>query len=446
MTTGDLVGGKYRITQRLGVSATGTVWAAINERTGRKVALKILLDPTDDLRYRLLREARACGSLEHRNIVEIHDVGETESGDPFLVMQLLSGETLADLLSRKRRIEPGTAAAIGRDIASALAAAHEARIVHRALEPAKIFLHREGGQSGEEAIVLKVLDLGVSQSPAPGDGRAAGTGTVVDSPAYLSPEQIQRAADVDPRADIWSLGVILFELLTGERPFQGDADEIARQILTAPIPTLASRFRHVPPELDAIVTRCLARDRDERYPDARELSRALAALATAAPGGAEPRPDPVYSPGPSVADARATAKTIPEIRRPGPTRAEAPPEPAGPTIAARVPVWYGSPRLAVAAVILIATLLLLLAIRGAPTTAGPPPASSAQSEAPPPPSGPAPTVEISPADGGPAAVVAASPPPPKRALPRAPQPTLASGNPLQPCTRLVRRNCRLVQP
>ncbi len=279
MNAGDLVGGKYRLTQRLGAGAMGTVWAAVNERTGRKVALKLILHPTDDLRYRLLREARACGSLEHRNIVEIYDVGETTSGDPFLVMQLLTGETLADLVSRRRTLQPQPAAGIGRDIASALAAAHEAKIVHRDLKPANIFLYREGGKGDEDDFVLKVLDFGVSKNLAIGDGHATVTGIMVGSPAYMSPEQIRMAKDIDHRTDIWSLGIILYELLTGTRPFLGVTEEIIRQILTAPIPTVSSRVRHVPPELDAIVTQCLSRDRDKRYRDTKELARTLAAYA-----------------------------------------------------------------------------------------------------------------------------------------------------------------------
>jgi serine/threonine-protein kinase len=400
MTTEDLIGGKYRITRRLGAGATGTVWAAIDERTGHKVALK-----------------------------------------------LLSGETLADLLSRKRRLEPDHAAMIGRDLASALSAAHDAGIVHGGLTTAKIFLHPEGGQSGEDAPALEVLDLGVRRIPSLGDLEPSATGTVTESPGYLSPEQIQAALDVDPRTDVWSLGVILFELLTGERPFQGDADETIRQILTAPIPTPASRVQHVPPGLDAIVTRCLSRDREDRYPDTRELARSLAELAAAAPGGPDRRPEPARSHGLSEADARATAKTVPEIRRSMPPRADSvdPLAPTGPAPAARGPVENGPPPLAAAAVtalVLLVSLLLLLTIRGASST----PATPLVAEAPPPPSSPAAAAEPSPADGGSAPTVAATPPPPKHASPRAPQPALAAGNSLPPCTRLLRKNCRLVQP
>jgi eukaryotic-like serine/threonine-protein kinase len=278
MKAGDLISGKYRLIQRLGVGAMGAVWEAINQRTGKRVALKLILHPTDDLRVRLLREARACGSLEHRNIIEIYDVGETESGDPFLVMQLLSGETLAGMLSRKRRIEPAFAARIGRDIASALAVAHEAKIIHRDLKPANIFLHREGNV-GESEFVLKVLDFGVSKNLASADGPATVTGMVIGSPAYMSPEQIRMIKDVDCRSDLWSLGVILFELLTGVRLFRGTAQQMMAQVAVAPIPPVSSRVRHVPPELDAIVARCLERDRGARFQDAKEIERLLSAYA-----------------------------------------------------------------------------------------------------------------------------------------------------------------------
>jgi hypothetical protein len=119
----------------------------------------------------------------------------------------------------------------------------------------------------------------VSKNLAGGDGHATVTGMMIGSPAYMSPEQIRMSKDVDHRTDIWSLGIILFELLTGTRPFVGMSEEIIRQILTAPIPTVSSRMRHVPPELDAIVTRCLSRNRDERYHDTKELARTLAAYA-----------------------------------------------------------------------------------------------------------------------------------------------------------------------
>jgi serine/threonine-protein kinase len=298
MKSGHIVGGKYRLRQRLGAGAMGAVWEAVNERTGRLVALKHVLHPSDDLRVRLRKEARACGSLAHPNVVEIYDVGETESGEPFLIMELLSGETLGDLLSRKRRIEPALAARIGRDIASALEAAHEAQIIHRDLKPANVFLHRARSGAGD-GFVVKVLDFGVSKNLASTEGPATVTGAVLGSPAYMSPEQLRVVKDLDHRTDIWSMGIVLFEMLAGVRPFRGPVEEVVRQILSAPIPPVSSRVRSIDPALDAIVGGCLERDRTRRIPTATDLARMLDGHAQAGStlriqmGSAPPPPDSV---------------------------------------------------------------------------------------------------------------------------------------------------------
>ncbi len=280
MKSTDIIGGKYRLTHRLGSGAMGVVWAAINKLTGRRVALKLIVNPTDDLRQRLLREGRACGKLMHRNIVEVYDVGETQGGDPFLVMQLLSGETLAEMLRRKRRVSPRLVARIGADIASALAAAHEAKIIHRDLKPANIFMHREDS-TVESEFLIKVLDFGVCKNLATRDGPSTTTGMLIGSVPYMSPEQVRVVKDLDHRTDIWSLGIILFELLTGVRPFRGTMEEVVGQILMAPIPPVSSLVWRIPSELDAIVARCLSRDREARIHDAKELSRMLSAYAEA---------------------------------------------------------------------------------------------------------------------------------------------------------------------
>jgi serine/threonine-protein kinase len=319
----------------------GAVWEAINERTGRKVALKLILHSTEDHRRRLLREARACGSLEHRNIVEIYDVGETERNDPFLIMQLLTGETLGDLLKRRRRIEPLLAARIGRDIASALIAAHDAKIVHRDLKPANIFLHREGS-TGEDEFVIKVLDFGVAKNLAAEPGPVTATGMVVGSLAYMSPEQLRVEKDLDYRSDLWSLGVILFQMLVGVRPFHASTNEIVAQILTAPIPSVSNRVRHVPSELDAIVARCLERDRALRYQNAREIVWALSwfaegtsssrVLVNVPPAPAPSHGGPLVGSGPEVSRPMDSASEMRPVlfappaisSRPSPASAEQP--------------------------------------------------------------------------------------------------------------------------
>jgi serine/threonine-protein kinase len=286
MKSGDLLGGKYRLEQKIGEGGMGEVWSAEHQATGGKVALKLILPDRQelrsaDLRERLMREARACGKLKHRNIVQIYDVGQTPQGDPFLVLELLHGQALDKRLKEKRRIEPRLAARITGEIASALAAAHAAKVIHRDLKPANIFLHREEGMA-EDSFIVKVLDFGVSKSLDSADGPATMTGAVVGSPAYMSPEQVGMRKDLDNGTDIWSLGIVLYELLTGVRPFTGSVDEVVRQILMTsikPVPAPSDRVRGIPPELDAIVARCTMPKRSERFADAAELSRALMIVA-----------------------------------------------------------------------------------------------------------------------------------------------------------------------
>jgi serine/threonine-protein kinase len=282
MKAGDTLGGKYKLIQRLGKGGMGVVWEATNELTGRKVALKLIIDSTEDLRVRLRREARACGSLNHPNIVEVYDVMETPEGDPYLVMQFLPGQTLGEMLDKKRRIEPPTVAArIARDIASALDAAHGAHIIHRDLKPANIFL-RQDSVTDETAFTVKVLDFGVSKFLIGEEGPATMTNMAPGTPSYMSPEQARMDKGLDHRTDIWSLGVILYEMLTGSRPFQGKTiQDVVHQIHTATIPTVLSKVRGVPPELDAIVMKCLERDLTKRMPDAKSLAKALTTLTEA---------------------------------------------------------------------------------------------------------------------------------------------------------------------
>jgi serine/threonine-protein kinase len=279
----------------------GVVWLATNESTGGEVALKLVVRPEPELRHRLLREARACCSIRHRNVIQIHDVGQTDGGDPFLVMELLCGETLADLLSRRRRLSQEEAASIGRDIARALAAAHEKDIVHRDLKPANVFLHDEPGADGH---VIKVLDFGVSKSPVVSDGMRTVTGGAVGSPMYMSPEQAKADPTIDGRSDIWSLGVVLFEMLAGQKLFTGEGVEIVQKVLTAEIPSLSRRVRKIDPSLDQLIVSCLQRRREDRPWPASEIAKRLEVFA--APAGRTPLPS-VSSEARGAADAAAAA-------------------------------------------------------------------------------------------------------------------------------------------
>jgi serine/threonine-protein kinase len=266
MTPGDSIAGKYRLLRPLGKGSMGEVWAAVHTEMRREVALKLIYGDNPDLAVRLKREAQACGRLEHPNVVRIYDIGETDDGDPFLIMQLLTGETLADRLARRRRLPPAEALGIALDIARALRAAHAANIVHRDLKPANIYLHRGVDSEGEE---VKVLDFGVSKILSVGDLAFTVTGALVGSPAYMSPEQARATKEIDPRADVWALGVLLFEMLAGRRPFPSASPMgVIAEILSEPIPSLAAHVPGIDPRIEDVVNLCMTRDVDQRLQSA----------------------------------------------------------------------------------------------------------------------------------------------------------------------------------
>ncbi|WP_437601468.1 serine/threonine-protein kinase [Sorangium sp. So ce590] len=280
---GMLLARKYRLSRKIGQGAMGVVWAARNEATGREVALKVIARPDPSLRKRLLREAQSCGALQHPNIVDVIDVARAEGGEPCLIMELLVGDSVAALLEARRRLEAPLAARIAHDVAGALAAAHAVQIVHRDLKPANVFLHRPP-EVGD--FVVKVLDFGVAKSLAAASGLTS-TLDVVGSPVYMSPEQLRADEDLDARADLWSLGVMLFEMLTGVRPFQGEGPQLLSQILSGEIPKVSRYLRRVDERLVTIVDRCLRRERQERFGTAEEVARELAAFVVSTAGEAE---------------------------------------------------------------------------------------------------------------------------------------------------------------
>jgi serine/threonine-protein kinase len=275
MKAGDLVGGKYRLVRRLGQGAMGVVWEAVHDVTARHVAMKLIVNATDNLRLRLLREARAAGKISHRNVVEVYDVGETEEQDPFLVMQLLVGETLYAVIKREGALDQKRGITIARDIARALVAAHAQAIIHRDLKPANVFLHREAGSSGE---IVKVLDFGLCKPM--GDNEMLTTpGGMLGSPAYMAPEQIIGVADIDPRTDIWALGVLAFEMFAGKRPFQGRGPDLIHAVLKDPIPRLRDVVPNIDPDLDEVIAGCIIRDRNARFAHTADVVARLEVLA-----------------------------------------------------------------------------------------------------------------------------------------------------------------------
>jgi serine/threonine-protein kinase len=278
----ELLSGRYRLLTRLGVGGMGEVWCARNELTRRDFALKILLasllENTEAVQ-RFVREARATSKLRHPSIVEVYDAGQTEDGRPFIVMELLRGESLEARIARERKLPPLTVCRLLAQTARGLDAAHQAGIVHRDLSTPNIFLAEstEGGPP-----TPKILDFGLIKVIGPDfDGRVrTSCGTIFGSPQYMSPDQVRSAETVDPRADVWSLGVLLYECLSGARPFPAtNYNALLLSIVSAPHRPLIQIAPELDPELCDIVENCLIKDREVRTKSARDVAEQLERVA-----------------------------------------------------------------------------------------------------------------------------------------------------------------------
>lgn len=318
----------------------GEVWVADDPLLAIPVALKVLsadsLGPVGS--ERLLREARAAAKLKHPAIVHVLDFGTSEAGDPYLAMELLSGETMSELLA-KGPLVPTAAVSLLLPILDALAIAHAHGLVHRDLKPDNLFVMR--GERGR--VQPKLLDFGVVQTPGAGL-RLTRVGRVVGTPPYMAPEQARADASLDGRVDLWSLTVTLFELVTGKLPFAGSSvPHLLLAILEEPAPSLVGA-PGVDDQLAAIIARGLSKSRDDRFPDARAMGDALAAwllahgveedacgtsLRTTWPGAAAlPIVAPTWS-APSPAErpqppAIAVPEPAPMLDLPAPSRADLP--------------------------------------------------------------------------------------------------------------------------
>lgn len=276
---GDLLAEKYRVEKILGAGGMGVVVAARHVDLGELRAIKFLRDPIEggkDAIERFLREARAAVRLKSKHVVRVHDVGKLQSGAPYMVMEHLEGIDLKDMLGRGRLPPVPDCVDLILQALEAMAEAHARGIVHRDLKPANLFVTRDG--DGKKC--LKVLDFGISKLLETGDQRMDMTGTnaLLGSPYYMSPEQIMSTRDVDARTDIWSLGVVLYELLTGRVPYEGKNIGAQCALLmktTAPKPsTIAPRT--VPGGLDDVVLAALSREPTDRGRDVSNFARGLA--------------------------------------------------------------------------------------------------------------------------------------------------------------------------
>jgi eukaryotic-like serine/threonine-protein kinase len=289
-----LISGKYRLLRRLGEGGMAEVWSARNELTQRDFAIKLILPSLSQNREaldRFLQEAKATARLRHPSLVDVFDVGWTADGRPFLVMELLFGESLEALLARRRKLTPLWTALVLAPIARALETAHRAGIVHRDLSSANLFLSQ---LPGDELPTPKVLDFGVSKLLEHADRELVErvrteSGAVLGSPAYMSPEQARGAETVDARSDIWALGVLLYECLTGETPFRArNYNALMLAILSRAHPPIYERLPRLDAELAELVEGCLIKDREARVQRAHEVAEQLEAIALRLCGGVAP--------------------------------------------------------------------------------------------------------------------------------------------------------------
>ena len=292
---GETLGGKYRFERLLGEGGMGAVYAAENLNTGRRVAVKVLRGEwtqQPEVVQRFLREARATTTIAHPNVVEVLDLDvDRERGIPYIVQEFLEGETLeAHLASRPgRRVDPAEALTILVPVMGALVAAHGRGIVHRDLKPANLFLSR--AHSGE--VVPKVIDFGIAKDveAAPGSSNRTQAGAAIGTPSYMSPEQVAGLTDIDAQTDVWSLGIVLYEMLTGRLPFEAENVNVlmAKILYEVPTPVRAHRS-DLPGDLQAIIATALDRERPTRFASVNAMRAALLACSACPSGVAVVRP------------------------------------------------------------------------------------------------------------------------------------------------------------
>jgi eukaryotic-like serine/threonine-protein kinase len=278
MVVGTQVGA-YRVLQQIGEGGMGTVWLAEHMMLGRRAAIKLLhpmFTARPDIVTRFFNEARAATAISDPGIVQIFDFGHHVDGSAYIAMEMLEGEPLDKRLRRLGRLAIADALRVMRQVASTLGVAHQRGIVHRDLKPENIYLVRDPEVIGGER--AKVLDFGIAKLT--GDASVkTNTSAVMGTPAYMSPEQCRGAGQVDQRSDVYALGCMLFALITGAPPFDVEgAGEIIAMHLREPAPALSSRVYGIPPELEAIVAHCLAKDPAHRYTSGTELAAAIGAV------------------------------------------------------------------------------------------------------------------------------------------------------------------------
>src|SRR6187549_67116 len=276
---GQVLAGKYRVERVLGSGGMGVVVAAWHLELEQRIAVKFLhplaLERADTAE-RFRREARSAAKIRSEHVARVIDVGIMEGGIPYMVMEYLEGHDVSDEMAKVGMLPIEDAVDFVLQAIEALAEAHAAGIVHRDLKPANLFI----ATRADGTRIVKVLDFGISKSLLGGSASELSltrTSVLIGSPLYMSPEQMRSAKDVDTRTDIWSLGVILYEMITGRPPYTGDSIPALCASLLNDLPQSMHTLRSdVPPELEDVIRHCLAKDRADRYGTVSELARALA--------------------------------------------------------------------------------------------------------------------------------------------------------------------------
>lgn len=271
---GSLLGGKYRLEKLLGTGGMGAVYEGLHEGVRKRFAIKVLRGEAfldEGSRARFGKEAQAAAKIEHPNVVAVFDVGETEDSAPFMVMDLLRGRSLFEALE-SGPMAIGDAVDIAYEMLSALECAHRAGIVHRDIKPANVFLEERADGTTQ----VKLLDFGVAKFAETDDVSLTQSGAIVGTPLYMAPEQFLADREVDGRADVWAVGATLFQMLT-DRPVHltTSATAAAAKVVSEPAPRVRSIREDVDEELDAIVAKALAIQRDLRFESAKHMMQAL---------------------------------------------------------------------------------------------------------------------------------------------------------------------------